>query len=123
MRRLALVAMVVLGACQSGGVSDAVVELDEFSVTPTARTFEAGAVELTVRNAGDYGHTLVVTDGDGQVVSAGELLAPSDETKLRLDLPPGEYQFTCRIVGQDGEGNLIDHYEEGMMAAITVERS
>lgn len=115
--------LLAVAACQSAAASSATVGLDEFSVTPTASSFEAGDVELTMRNTGKFGHTLVVTDSDGNVVRAGEMLGPSEEATLRLDLKPGEYQFTCRIVGQDGAGNIIDHYEEGMLAEVTVERS
>ena len=67
-----------------------------------------------------FEHTLVITDAGGQVVSAGAVVAPGETSEMSVDLAPGEYWFTCRIVGQDDEGNVIDHFEEGMAAGIAV---
>lgn len=121
MKRFIPVAALVLVSCAPGAASRAVVELDEFTITPSAVTFQTGEVELMVSNQGEFGHTLVVTDPAGDVVWAGDLLEPAEEETVRLDLPPGEYQLTCRIVAQDGDGNLIDHYERGMVAWVSVE--
>jgi hypothetical protein len=41
---------------------------------------------------------------------------------LSVDLQPGAYQVSCRLVGQDGDGNIIDHYENGMFSQLEVER-
>ena len=38
-----------------------------------------------------------------------------------VDLAAGVYSFTCRIVAQDSEGALIDHFESGMHASVRVE--
>jgi hypothetical protein len=37
-----------------------------------------------------------------------------------VSLNSGTYVFSCRIVSQDDEGNLIDHYELGMNRTVTV---
>lgn len=124
MRRLAVAMLVLVAACQ-GDVADtgADVQLTEFSITSTAETFEVGEVDLQIRNAGAFRHSLVVTDSDGQVVNAGDVMAPDTSSTLSLYLAPGEYELTCRIIGQSDEGKVIDHYAEGMQAAITVRGS
>jgi hypothetical protein len=35
-------------------------------------------------------------------------------------LAAGDYQFTCRIVSQTSDGRIIDHYQNGMVRAVTV---
>lgn len=124
MRRLAVALLVLVAACQGGvAATEADVQLTEFSITSTAETFGAGEVDLQVRNAGAFRHSLVVTDSDGQVVSAGDVMSPDSSSTLSLDLAPGEYQLTCRIIGQSDDGEVIDHYAEGMQAGITVRGS
>lgn len=124
MRRLAVAILVLVAACQGDvAATGAEVQLTEFSITSTAETFGAGEVDLQVRNAGAFRHSLVVTDSTGQVVSAGDVMAPETSSTLSLDLAPGEYQLTCRIIGQSDDGEVIDHYAEGMQAAITVQGS
>lgn len=120
MRRLAPLLCLVV-ACHTAAASRATVDMAEYSITPDAEVFAAGQVDLEVRNTGTFGHTLVVSDGEGNIVAALDVLPPGEETTVSLDLAPGEYQLTCRIVGQDREGNLVDHYQRGMLAAVTVE--
>ena len=119
MRRLAIV-LLALAACQTVAGSSTDVELYEFGIDPGVTTLEAGTVVLTVTNGGEYPHTLVITDAGGHVVSAGGVVAPGETSAQSVELDPGEYSFTCRIVSQDDEGNVIDHFEEGMSAAVTV---
>jgi hypothetical protein len=55
------------------------------------------------------------------VVAATDLVAPDENARLEVDLAAGVYSFTCRIVAQDSEGALIDHFESGMHASVRVE--
>ncbi len=119
MRRLALL-LLALAACQTVAASSTDVELYEFGIDPGVTTLQAGTVVLTVTNGGEYPHTLVVTDSGGHVVSAGDVVAPGETTSLSVDMGPGDYSFTCRIVAQDDDGNVIDHFEEGMSTGVTV---
>ncbi|MFP3914064.1 MAG: hypothetical protein ACLFWM_04255 [Actinomycetota bacterium] len=114
-------ALLVVTACQAAPASRAEVTLSEFDIDTSAASFREGDVELDVVNSGSFGHTLVVTDSEGNVIDAGELIPPSGETSVELELGPGRYQLTCRIVGQDDEGNIVDHYQRGMAGTITVE--
>jgi hypothetical protein len=113
--------LVLVAACGSTPAAEAGVALSEFAIDASAHRFASGPIELRVSNEGDYGHTLVVTDADGGVVSAGSLLAPGVATTMTLTLAPGVYDLTCRIIGQGDDGSVIDHYQEGMHATIVVE--
>ncbi len=119
MRRLAFLLVAVV-ACQAPSASATEVELFEFGIDPGVTALASGPVDLSINNTGEYSHTLVITDAGGHVVSAGEVIGSGESTNLSVDLAPGEYSFTCRIVGQDDDGNVIDHYEEGMFATVTV---
>lgn len=116
-----IIAALALVSCQvSPSGSSAEIDLYEFEIQPSLSSFEKGAVALDVVNEGEYGHTLVITDAGGHVLSAGDVIEAGETSTLSIDLVPGDYFFTCRIVAQDDEGNVIDHYEMGMSAEVTV---
>ena len=126
MRRLAICAVLaglVLGACGASARGDAVsaaeVRLDEFVIT-VGSPLAAGPVDLVVSNGGEFAHTLLVTDLAGTVVAGTDLVAPGTSLDLSLDLPPGAYRLSCRIVVQDRDGGIIDHFQQGMRASVTV---
>lgn len=121
MRRVLIFAFLalLLGSCSGGASGSARYTLGEFFINGPAMLADTGD-GITVENSGEYSHTLVVTRPDGQVVAASGLVGAGETITLDFDLEPGAYQFTCRIVGQDGEGRLIDHYERGMHTAVSV---
>ena len=113
--------LVGLGACTGEGASaTAEVELAEFWVTPDHDLLRTGTVELTVENYGAFPHTLVVSDATGAVIAATELIDPEAETTLTIDLVPGTYSLTCRIVRGLEDGTVVDHYQRGMVATVDV---
>jgi hypothetical protein len=120
--RCAFVVLLVLasGACARPVGSDAAVELGEFWITPDVRVLQTGAIELDVENYGEFPHTLVVSDASGTVITASDLIAPEEEIALKLNLAPGVYMFSCRIVLALEDGTLVDHYQKGMAASIEV---
>jgi hypothetical protein len=121
MRRLIMTLVVfgLLSSACSTGASDEEFQLDEFTIEgPNSLT--AGDHELTVSNVGEFPHTLVVTDGAGQVMAASDLIQPGEMAGLSVDLANGRYVFTCRIVAQNDSGELIDHFEAGMTATVDV---
>jgi uncharacterized cupredoxin-like copper-binding protein len=95
------------------------VDLQEFSIDASATALITGDVELEVENHGEYPHTLVVSDSDGAVLAATDVLQPSETARLSLDLEPGAYEFTCRIVGTDDAGRVVDHYQAGMHRTVS----
>lgn len=111
---------IALTACSALPVERSHVDLAEFWVTVEGEPLRAGQVDLEIENYGQYPHTLVVSTVDGAVVAATDLIMAGEERELTIDLAPGEYMFTCRIVNSDGEGGVIDHYQEGMSATVEV---
>jgi plastocyanin len=109
-----------LSACDPAAQADMVVELTEFSITSPS-SITASVDEIEVSNVGEFTHTVVITDSEGRVAAASGLIEPGETIRLDIDLAPGTYSFTCRIVAQDDAGNLIDHYESGMNATVEVE--
>ena len=118
-RRIALSSMLLLAACGVSQAGEPMVTLDEFSVA-AAEALAAGPIDLVVTNAGDFGHTLVVTDEAGEVLAVTELIEPGGVETVRADLDPGRYQFSCRIVVETPDGSISDHYELGMVTAVVV---
>ena len=110
--RLAVMTILLLASCSQTPVGDTVV-LDEFSVVLPA--MERGVTELSVRNDGEFPHTLVISDAAGQVVVATELIDPGGEFDVPVDLDSGRYQFSCRIVVETPDGGISDHFELGMV--------
>lgn len=121
MRKLVLLlAALAVASCQGPSASSAEVNLYEFGVEPSISRFEAGTIALDVKNEGEYGHTLVITDAGGHVLSAGGVIDPGLTSRVSIDLAAGVYSFTCRIVAQDDDGVVLDHYEQGMSADVVV---
>ncbi|HET8739294.1 MAG TPA: hypothetical protein VFO17_06140 [Acidimicrobiia bacterium] len=117
--RLVAIVALIFGGCSSDVSGDSF-DLSEFAIAGPS-TIPAGSQSLDVTNSGEFPHTLVVTDSSGQVVAATDLVAPDENARLEVDLAAGVYSFTCRIVAQDSEGALIDHFESGMHASVRVE--
>jgi uncharacterized cupredoxin-like copper-binding protein len=122
MRRLPalLVATVSLSGCASTPVDSAVIVLDEYTIEISASALKTGPVAFAVENAGEFSHTLIVARADGSAVAATETIAPGASAELLIDLTPGSYQVSCRIVVQLPDGTIVDHYEQGMLASMTV---
>jgi hypothetical protein len=114
----ALILLLVV-ACSTNMVADDGYELSEWAVDGPGR-MHAGQDTIAVENAGEYGHTLIVTNEEGQVVGATGLVDPGATATLAINLDAGTYVFSCRIVAEDDEGALSDHYEQGMNRTVDV---
>ena len=120
--RLVILALITIVGCSAettGGGAEYV--LREGAIDGPSRLALSGPTTLHATNVGEFSHTLVVTDDRGQVLGATGLVPSGEEATLQVDLQPGTYVFSCRIVAEDGEGNLIDHYEQGMHRTVKVE--
>jgi hypothetical protein len=118
-RRLAACVLLTVVACSAGAAHESYV-LEEWAVSGPER-LAAGGGAITVENSGEWSHTLVVTTEGGHVVAASGLIEAGTSTTLDVSLEPGAYVFSCRIVAQDDEGGLSDHYERGMSRRVMVE--
>jgi hypothetical protein len=112
--------LALLGACGVQGVAYTEVEIGEFWISPGDGVLRAGTVELLVENYGEFSHTLVVSDASGTVIGATDLIGSEATTVLTVDLLPGSYTFTCRIVKGLDDGTFVDHFQEGMTASVNV---
>ena len=119
MSRLLVLALVVLTACSASSGEDDNVRVTEFSISAPG-SLSSGEITFSVENNGEFSHTLVVTDQDGNVVTATDLIEPGSDAVMTIYLEQGTYQFTCRIVFQTEGGTIIDHYQEGMHAEVVV---
>ena len=116
-----LVILLLVGACSSQTVTTgaAAVVLAEFSISATG-SLTPGPNKVDITNAGEFGHTLVIADETGTVIGATGVVGSDNTASLSVDLQPGTYELTCRIVVQREDGSLVDHYQEGMVTTIEV---
>lgn len=119
MKRLLVTLLLVVVAGCSAAASDDGFLLDEGSIVGPD-VLQPGLNEMQISNVGEFNHTMLVTDPEGNVMAATDVLAPGTSTVLTVDLAEGSYQVSCRLVGQDSEGNIIDHYEQGMFKQLEV---
>lgn len=118
--RMALGTILLAIAGCSGSASTGDFVLSEYDIDVPGVSLEAGSVPLQIVNAGDFSHTMVVTGEDGRAIAATETIAAGDSAELVVDLGPGTYQVSCRIVVQLPDGTIVDHYQAGMVARFTV---
>lgn len=115
-----LVVAAAVSACSSSASQATDVVLDEFSVLVGAGEWPSGRLDLAVDNAGEFAHTLVITSSEGTVLATSAVLEPGEATTMTVELAPGVYHLTCRIVTETPDGEVVDHYEHGMHAAVEV---
>lgn len=113
--------LLVLGACSESAQSGpSGYDVTEFAISGPAQT-PAGESTITVSNSGEFPHTLVIADETGRVVAATDLIQPGDDVDLAISLDPGEFHFTCRIVAEKPDGEIVDHFEAGMSKTVVAE--
>lgn len=118
MRRLLPIGLLLIAGCVNTSPNSTSFEVYEFGIKGSGILDNPN--QLTVENSGEFAHTLVVTNSDGQVVAATDAVQPGGSADLVVDLETGMYSFTCRIVVEAQPGVLIDHYEEGMSLLVEV---
>ncbi len=117
---VALVALASCGPSVATGLYQ--VQMTEFDLTTSNEAVLAGTVDIAVQNDGAMPHTLVIEDESGQVRAATDLIEAGSELLVTVELPPGRYQLTCRIVFRGEDGVLTDHFQEGMVASLDLIR-
>lgn len=121
MKKALVVLMILAASCGASASAETgpAIDLREFSISAQG-PFASGANQITVTNAGEFGHTLVIADTSGAVVDATPVIGPGETLQFVVDLKPGRYEFSCRIVVQVDDGSLVDHYHEGMTTTVNV---
>lgn len=124
MNKILVVFMILIASCSTPALTGTApaVDLSEFSISAVG-PFEAGVNEISVTNAGEFGHTLVIADMSGVVIDATPVIPGGETLLFTVDLEPGSYEFSCRIVVQTDDGTLVDHYHEGMTTTVNVDNA
>jgi uncharacterized cupredoxin-like copper-binding protein len=122
----AVIAAAAVAASSSAATKSTTVTLSDFKVAVSPKSIPHGKVTLTVKNAGDMEHELVVIKTSkpaGKLPMSGnrasekgavgevEDIPGGKSKKLTLNLKKGHYALIC---------NLPGHYKAGMRADLTV---
>jgi plastocyanin len=75
----------------------------------TEAAVKAGTVTVTLVNESSIGHNVAIASGERELGRSDTITG--DETELRVELEPGEYEFYCTVTG---------HREAGMEGTLTV---
>ncbi len=118
-RRLTVLLLLVVACSTVSSSDDDGFALSEWAVDGPDR-IQAGTATLAVENKGEWSHTLLVTSDSGDVVASAGLIESGASATFEVDLAPGVYVFSCRIVAEDDEGGVSDHYQQGMGRTVTV---
>jgi plastocyanin len=83
----------------------------DFKFDPSDPTVKSGDVTFNLTNDGQETHSLEIEDVNGQDQEIEGDVSPGQSGTLKVNLPPGKYEFYCPV------GN---HKEMGMKGEITV---
>jgi uncharacterized cupredoxin-like copper-binding protein len=129
----------IVDGTAGGGTPAVTVGLTEWSVSPSPAQLSKGAVTVEARNNGKETHELVivrapidklkVADGavdeaqlpPGALIGEIEGFAAGTACTATFQLPePGAYSFFCNIVETEAGGTKESHFQQGMVAPVTV---
>jgi uncharacterized cupredoxin-like copper-binding protein len=83
----------------------------DFKFDPSDPTVKSGEVTFNLTNDGQTTHSLEIEDVNGQDQELEGDVAPGSSGTLKVNLPPGTYEFYCPV---------DNHKEMGMEGEITV---
>ena len=83
----------------------------DFKFNPSDPTVKSGDVTFNLKNDGQESHSLEIEDVNGQDQEIEGEVSPGQSGTLRVNLPPGKYEFYCPVT---------NHKEMGMEGEITV---
>ncbi|REK23336.1 MAG: hypothetical protein DWQ40_02375 [Actinobacteria bacterium] len=115
--RLLLAILMAAVACTASDSTSNEFILDDGSIVGPERVL-TGQQTLRISNVGEFIHTLVVTDQQGNVVAATDVIPAGASSSLAVDLSAGDYLVSCRLVTQTPDGSIVDHFEMGMWRNI-----
>ena len=99
------------GAAATGAGGSVTLTATDFRFNPSDSTVKSGDVSFTMKNDGQTSHSLEIEDVNGQDKELEGDVSPGQNGTLKVNLPPGKYEFYCPV------GN---HKEMGMEGEITV---
>jgi uncharacterized cupredoxin-like copper-binding protein len=83
----------------------------DFKFDPSDPTVKSGDVTFKLTNDGQTSHSLEIEDVNGQDQELEGDVSPGQSGTLKVNLPPGKYEFYCPVE---------NHKEMGMEGEITV---
>jgi uncharacterized cupredoxin-like copper-binding protein len=98
------------GASAGGGQTVDMTAAD-FKFNPSDPTVKSGDVTFNLKNDGQTSHSLEIEDVNGQDQEIEGEVSPGQSGMLKVNLPPGKYEFYCPVA---------NHKEMGMEGEITV---
>jgi uncharacterized cupredoxin-like copper-binding protein len=96
-------------AAGAGGAVD--LTATDYKFNPSDPTVKSGEVTFTEKNDGQTAHSLEIEDVNGQDQELEGDVSPGQSGTLKVNLPPGKYEFYCPV---------DNHKELGMEGEITV---
>jgi uncharacterized cupredoxin-like copper-binding protein len=96
-------------ATGAGGTVD--LTATDYKFNPSDTSVKSGEVTFTLKNDGGTAHSLEIEDVNGQDQELEGDVSPGQDGTLKVNLPPGKYEFYCPVPG---------HKELGMEGDITV---
>lgn len=99
------------GAAATGAGGTVTLTATDFKFNPLDPTVKSGDVTFTMKNDGQTTHSLEIEDVNGQDQELEGDISPGQSGTLKVNLPPGKYEFYCPV------GN---HKEMGMEGEISV---
>jgi uncharacterized cupredoxin-like copper-binding protein len=95
-----------------GGASQTVdMTAVDYKFNPSDTTVNSGNVTFNLKNDGQQPHSLEIEDVNGQDQELEGDVSPGQSGTLKVNLPPGKYEFYCPVPG---------HKEMGMEGEIKV---
>src|SRR3954452_22444046 len=98
------------GGAGSGGQTVDLTATD-FKFDPSDPSVKSGDVTFNLKNDGQTSHSLEIEDVNGQDQEIERDVSPGQSGTLKVNLPPGKYEFYCPVA---------NHKEMGMEGEITV---
>ena len=99
------------GGASAGGGQTVDLTAADFKFDPSDPTVKSGDVTFNLKNDGQTSHSLEIEDVNGQDQEIEGEVSPGQSGTLKVNLPPGKYEFYCPVA---------NHKEMGMEGEITV---
>jgi uncharacterized cupredoxin-like copper-binding protein len=99
------------GGAAGGGASTVEMTAADYKFNPSDPSVKSGVVTFNLKNDGQQPHSLEIEDVNGQDQEIEGDVSPGQSGTLKVNLPPGKYEFYCPVPG---------HKELGMEGDITV---
>jgi uncharacterized cupredoxin-like copper-binding protein len=99
------------GAAATGPGGTVDLTATDYKFAPSDPTVKSGEVTFDLKNDGQTAHSVEIEDVNGQDKELEGDVSPGQSGTLKVNLPPGKYEFYCPVDG---------HKQLGMTGEVTV---